>query len=251
MNFAALSFHIRGLTLLTLLAAGWADTTLAAAVFAVNRPAPIWISSRLAVASVAEAKAALAAAFPDAFDAHVKRGDSHANIVIANCRDYVRLVDSIVGAASDQEFRVLRATGARCVALDALQTARPAERSFVAGFGLDQSALRFLPARLALTVSPDDEARLIKAEARQTSLKDFQRDVRIRSSSRNAAVLTANYWTADLTIDARGDFDGDGIEDLLITRRASLNRGSLTTADVFILTRTRLGVPLRVLRALP
>ena len=137
------------------------------------------------------------------------------------------------------------------MALDALRSAQPAQQSFVAGFALDQSAPRFLPARLALTVSPDEEARLMKAEARQASLRQFQGDVRIRSSSWNAAVLTANYWRADITIDARGDFDGDGVEDLLLTRKASVKQGSLTTADVFILTRARLGAPLRVLRALP
>ena len=113
---------------------------------------PVWIAPGLGVTSSAAAGRAMTERFRDSFEVKVRRGEAREIATIATCSDYVRLAASVTGAATDQEYRVLRAQGTRCLVLDALVSARPAARTLLGAYRLDRVAVDTLPARLAVAV---------------------------------------------------------------------------------------------------
>ena len=61
--------------------------------------------------------------------------------------------------------------------------------------------------------------------------------------------LRGNVYDAELSIYGRGDFDGDGIEDVLVRRDGFAQGGSYQEFGLFLLTRTAAGAPFKVLRS--
>ena len=54
-----------------------------------------------------------------------------------------------------------------------------------------------------------------------------------------------------LRVEARGDFTGDGIEDLLLSAGTSLSRYSPDLTDLCLITREAPGAPLRLIEVAP
>ncbi|WP_157619076.1 hypothetical protein [Skermanella stibiiresistens] len=199
---------------------------------------PIWISPVLELEPDRPLSAVLDAPWEDAFDVIIDLGAGQTRDTIRTCADYIRLGPAVVGAGSDQEYRVLRSTGTRCAALDLIGRAKPAERSFVKDFRFDKVAAHDLPPALALAVSPDEERRVKRAAAAGGSILDVDRSITLHGLDTGSAELRAKDWKARLAVLARGDFDGDGIEDMLVRRDASKTGGTYASSDLFVLTRT-------------
>jgi len=45
-------------------------------------------------------------------------------------------------------------------------------------------------------------------------------------------------WSGTITLLGRGDFDGDGVEDLMVKRTGGVQRGTAVESSLFLLTRT-------------
>ena len=65
----------------------------------------------------------------------------------------------------------------------------------------------------------------------------------------------ADVWAAKgrvrIKVEARGDFTGDGIEDLLLSAGASLSRYRPDLTDLCLVTRASPGAPLRMIEVAP
>ncbi|MBL8482691.1 MAG: hypothetical protein JNJ60_10870 [Rhodocyclaceae bacterium] len=146
-------------------------------------------------------------------------------------------------------FAAERAEGARCLALSALRGARAARLSQVADFRLDGHAAALLPAALAVSFSRDQAAAALRAAQGGVSWQDWQPALSARAEG-DRLVITDDVSRAVVRLYARADFDGDGIEDLLVAVDEAATSGSYENTRLWLLTRRDPGGVLSVLRQL-
>jgi len=128
--------------------------------------------------------------------------------------------------------------GTRCFALDALKQARPALRTNLGWFQLSKVAIAKLPARLALLQSPDELQEVAAAEKACHSWGRFDKTLKVRVQPPDGAALRSEGWSGRLTLYARADIDGDGLEDLLVRRDGQARGGTAAESRVFVVTQT-------------
>jgi len=126
------------------------------------------------------------------------------------------------------DYDLLTGLGPRCYALEALRTARPARVSYLRDFVFDEGAIRFLPAMLG--PRGDCEYLMVILEAnrqggRWESLPNHDpsyRVGRVEVRDRDTLIVRGRHvdgesrWVSTIEIYGRGDFNGDGLDDLLV-----------------------------------
>jgi hypothetical protein len=166
---------------------------------------------------------------------------------VSNCSEYLKLSALGFAPAADRDARLLRSWGADCQALQALRGALPARVSWLKDFHLDAQAVGYLPPNLAASVSPDDEQNARAAAARGLSWRQYQSGLRATTADGSLSVMEDGTSTR-LEIYARGDFDHDGLEDILLRADVAFSGGSYTDTRLFLLTRNSRRARLRLLR---
>jgi hypothetical protein len=116
---------------------------------------------------------------------------------------------------------------ADCRALELLRDARAAKASHLRDFVLDEAAIELLPEDLWPVSAHDNSSDL-----------DFA-DERTLESPTTAGTLRIRFL-------AGGDFDGDGLDDVLVKRETLSDQPE---AAVFVLSRDRPDAPLRIVTA--
>lgn len=221
----------------------------------------VYLSPRLGLATPQDLIADIERPFDEPFYVAVRSKETRSKSEIKNCRDYINLSRSAtVEAATEQETRALRHEGIRCLALEELLHAKPAKQSFLPN-DLKTISVRDLPPQLSLPVSPEESARTLHFASNGQSIADLEPGTRIQAGilkggkivpgKQDAFTIVGNGWSANVTLYGRGDFNGDGIEDLLLRRDGWLAEGTYSISELFVLTKTKPGEVLHVLRSLP
>jgi hypothetical protein len=224
----------------------WMTRTRAEEVRQVRWSADLQLSSP--VPSVIDS--ALSGPLPDTFEVWLE-GGCGARRTIRTCTDFLSIAETSFDTENERDWQLLWAQGLRCVALQWLKNAQPATSSLIDDFRLDRHAADKLPPQLALPVAREEVARVRKAAAACRSLKMLEPSTTTTVQSANKITFEAKGWEADVIEYARGDFDGDGFEDLLLRRDGSVKGGSYSRTNVFLLTRTPKDKCLRVVRQMP
>ncbi len=241
---------MRGTSALSLFCGLYAALCLCFAAFA-QAPAGVWTSPALGLRPGQSLAGALESPFETPFEVTLSAPIKGTAATLRSCRDYLPVERMIYSAGPAAIANVLRAEGSRCDALDLLRSARPAKRLAFANFSFQRASVKELPPGLALLPS-DEQQRVARDLAeRGGSLFDLEKKVVLRAKSRNQAELSTGDWTATLTVWGRGDFLGDGREELLLWRNAAALGGTLRSSRVFLLVRPQGDGPLRVVRERP
>jgi hypothetical protein len=124
-----------------------------------------------------------------------------------------------------------------CRTLAAVQKARPALVDNLGAFSLDNARLKDIPAAVIPTPSPWEEKQLQTATARGASWKRWDRKAHVTLSLDDRIVVQGSDTISWLAVRGRGDFDGDGIEDLVLSRIGSGREGTWASSAAFVLTR--------------
>ncbi len=240
---------------------------IGAASAAEEGPYPIWFSPKLGLESLARVEARLEGPFwgsGESYTVYKGVGDGRSETTVDTCnmrRDLFE--EGYYAEAPQQYFEVY--LWAMCDALEKLGTARPAQRSFVRNFVFDRNAMNVLPAIVGGYESCSFLCRLKRANERGdtwTQLEDslFKRHARENTSiavsgevrsiqvkdDKTATILIENVeevpiegdkttvWSYSvdrnpLEILAYGDFNGNGLEDMLMRRQGA--------RSVYVLTR--------------
>lgn len=173
-------------------------------------------------------------------------------IVTRSCREFSDALKQGLSGQTTVDRDAIAAVGVRCAAIRAIGTARAAKASAVRTFRLTRRALGELPATLALAVTDQDSVQLWAAGSRGVSLLGetgrASATVEHYASGDTALRVAARDQNLTFEILARGDFDGDGWDDLLVHAVAGARGGSFTTDEVYVLTRRDPGRVLRVVR---
>jgi hypothetical protein len=204
---------------------------------------PVEWSPALGLGSAAD----IGQALEKPFDSPTTVNKGTQSAVVSNCNQYLKYRALGFAARSDRDASVLKSRGVDCQALRALRQAKPARVSHVSDFHLDAKAPGLLPATLAPSLSSDEEQTVKDAAARGLSWLDYQPKLTSKPGERQLSV-TADDTTTKLEIYGRGDFNNDGIEDILIRADVSLAAGSYTNSRLFLLTREKDEGRLRLIR---
>lgn len=156
--------------------------------------------------------------------------------VVTSCRSLLDLPDAYEPAAP--EFEIFQGRKVRCRALALVANAMPARTSFVRGFVLDDRAPGRLPAGLAMNISPDDEQRIAEATKLGQRWRDLEEVELASQTSREEATYADETSKQSLAILARGDLNGDGLDDLLVLSEGRLPEGSYEATRLFVVTQT-------------
>jgi len=181
------------------------------------------------------------------FEGQITVAKNHASATVANCIDYLNYAQAGYKPQSDRELAVFRSSGIDCQALQILQRAVPARISYLDDFRLDQNAPNELPPQFAVTISPEELQSLTKARARGLSWQQYQPQLKTEIGQDSLTVIHGDA-RAVLEIYAKGDFNRDGIEDIMIREDTSLISGTYSTSHLFVLTREGKRGALRVLK---
>ena len=229
-------------------------------------PYPIWLSPKLRLESLERVEARLEGPFWDngSYTVYKGVGDERTETTVDTCNMRRRLFEEGYYAEAPQRYFEVY-LWAVCDALEKLRTARPAKRSFVRNFVFDRNAMNVLPAIVGGYDSCSFLCRLKRANERGdtwTQLEDslFKRHARESTSiavsgqvrsiqvkdDKTATILfeyieeipfeeeKTTVWSysvdrSPLEILAYGDFNEDGVEDMLMRRQGARN--------VYVLTR--------------
>ena len=146
---------------------------------------------------------------------------------------------------SEQGYRGAGSTGryaqayhtAECEALRYLKEARPAEKSYLAGFIFNRESFQLLPDMVSFGPSCESACREYYAnEARHpmgepTSLKQLE------LISNHEMTFKTELELVEMEILARADLNFDGFDDILLRSSVHMLEGSWSSAILFLLTR--------------
>lgn len=196
---------------------------------------PIWISPTLEVHSAAEAAAKLDAEDPLGFGELVHESTT---VTPKTCSERDRLKARGFEPSNTLETQTDSGAEVRCKALRLLARAQPARIRFVPS-ALEASVISVLPAAVASATSNDRLAQRDAAARLGQSLQQFEPRARGQTDPAGMLVIreTGFGTSVNLELQARGDFDADGAEDLAVSVLNSADHGSWTEMRLMVLTR--------------
>lgn len=222
-----------------------------------NNPYPIWLSPRSPINSLDEIDKAWSGPLGKGvrgraggnFEWNFYKGEgADRNTAIADsCETIFALENQGYRASPGVDRTFYREQRNGCDFMVLLRTARPAKRSFVRDFELNENSIHTLPAFTGLGISCDMMCRFETADRLAIPLSRFWQLTDVSSIDKNRLRFHEDKTKFDVYILAKGDFDGDGLEDLFLNR-------SYYYIDVFaytgnknlIVTRERSGAVLRM-----
>lgn len=169
---------------------------------------------------------------------------------IRTCADYARARKN---GWSDSANTYERSTEAffkdECDVALLVLAAKPSRVSYVRNFKLDEAALDLLPPTLSWILSGEEEQAADDAERQGLSWKKFKPELKTVGKSTDwMAIEEPGEARISLEIKAFGDFNGDGIEDVLLFKSTNAIEGTFRYYEPVILTRTADGRQLKVLK---
>ncbi len=203
---------------------------------------PLQYNSRLNVSSRAELNGRLHAAFSEG-TAHPP-GVSNCAQLIAE-RGHARPAQT-----SDRGTQAERSTMADCLVLDKLGRAAPARSSYLNNLHWDEHVLPLLPPQLAITVSAQSERAAQAAAGQGQNWPAFDPSATASAKGPDDIVVTGKGFREELILWGRGDFNGDGTQDLLVQSLDTLIEGTYRNTRLFVLTRRKADGPLSLVRLL-
>ena len=169
--------------------------------------------------------------------------------VIDTCISAIELSKKGYQGLNNPSHKVLLFQLARCRAIELLKKARPAKRSYVMDFVLDHNAVDDLPAMVEVGPGCDWLCRQGMANEKRIPWGQFVDIVSVDMISGHEIEVLTLGWSTTVKILARADFDGDGLEDLLMWANAGATEGTWGATEIYVLSRDRPGSVLWVLDA--
>lgn len=167
---------------------------------------------------------------------------SQKKVKVTTCQEYFELKNKGYSAETTYEITMESWFINACVPLKLLKQVKPSRITFLEDATFTKNSLETLPLDLVLILSPEEEAKLKSAKARQLTLKQFIPDIYIEKTEKHQIVLKSKETgTTSINLIAMGDFNTDGIEDVLVyvSHYVShyVSQGSYRDFKVLVLTK--------------
>lgn len=162
---------------------------------------------------------------------------------VGNCEEYLNAVGGGFHASTPIDVKTSADFVYQCFVLRDLQHAQPAVSS--SAYTWSENSLSHLPPVLVPGAHDVTDA-AEQSEKRGESWKQFNPNVKIKKISGDLLLAEDNDYVYSLQVLARGDFNGDGIEDLAVYGTAQAKRGTWAHASYFIVSPTTTGKLVRL-----
>jgi len=139
---------------------------------------------------------------------------------------------------------------AMCTAAESISKARPAQYSFLSSFKLDADFPLHAPKNLALVISVSEWKKISK-NTKIVSWADVETVKFISKKDKYQAKYDLNNAYQNVSLIARGDFNHDNVEDILLYVKAHVVGGSYVSYRLFWLTKTDENSSLTLIREYP
>ena len=236
-----------GLICLTTLA--FAGPVLAAA----DGPYPVWWSAELELDSLDQVEARLRRDlwpdFPEGLKLYKAQGAGHVTAQARNCNSLIRLSEEGYYGGNSSNIGVQNYQRSICRAIALLGQAKPAFTSHLRDFVLNEEAVRYLPALVNLQPSCHSICQAYFKNKRGVPLTDFEDIERVEVTNEDKLIVWTPGWRVKMSLVARGDFNSDGLDDILLVSHGGATEGTYGTANLYVLTRDKSGAVLRVIDA--
>lgn len=146
-------------------------------------------------------------------------------LTLSTCEEYLAISSAPISTVNEHEASAFMEIKAMCRAAQTISNAKPATRSFLSEFRFDEDLPDQLPKSLALFTSVAEGL----AQTKNDSLKywsDVNKIHAVELAGANKALYQHDAGTQQIELVAKGDFNSDGIEDLLISSRESVEGGT-------------------------
>lgn len=163
-------------------------------------------------------------------------------MTVANCREYERAAARGMVVADPGQRDALVELAAMCRAAEALAAAEPPANSYLTELTFDRRLPTKLPADLAVLTTTADHARLARSspDATWAELATIRS---VEQLDEHHAIYHLPDGRQELRLVGKGDIDGDGLEDAILTSREIANDGRWQVMRVFTLSRFRAQSP--------
>lgn len=153
---------------------------------------------------------------------------------VSNCKDLSNASSAGFTAAKAYEYGAFKAYLTQCQTWSEMAKLAASKRSYISKFKLDDRFPSLAPSALAFVISNES------AEKAKT-LSTWDETDRIQRTQ-VASPVRAEYFDATdgfqvITIVAKGDYNADGIEDIVIEKENSVLSGSYSSSHGYVLTR--------------
>ena len=218
---------------------------------AADGPYPVWWSAELELDSLDQVEARLRRDiwpdFPEGMKLYKAKGAGYVTAQARNCNSLIRLSEEGYYGGGSPDIFVQFYQLSVCQAVDFLGQAKPARVSYLRDFVLNKHAVNYLPAMVNIYASCSFVCRAFYANRRGVSLAKFDEIERLKVTDKNSLIVWTVGWRIEMTFVARGDFDFDGLDDILLLSSGGATKGTMGGAELYLLTRDEPGAVLRVI----
>ncbi|ARR06842.1 ATPase [Vibrio campbellii] len=153
---------------------------------------------------------------------------------VSNCKDLSNASSAGFTAAKAYEYGAFKAYLTQCQTWSEMAKLAASKRSYISKFKLDDRFPTLAPSALAFVIS-NESAEKAKTLSTWDEVDHIQR-------TQVASPVRAEYFDATdgfqvITIVAKGDYNADGIEDIVIEKENSVLSGSYSSSHGYVLTR--------------
>jgi hypothetical protein len=134
------------------------------------------------------------------------------------------------------EYSALKSIEVACAALRLASTMQPSNHSYIRGFHFEKGAVEKLPNQLAMVISSAERKRL-DADPNIKIWADVELVISVASEAADIFSVKVPGGSHTLRVLARGDTNGDGLEDLLLRDDQSVDEGSYSASKLYVLTK--------------
>ena len=166
--------------------------------------------------------------------------------VLTNCADYLALQGPVINTVKKNENAAFMELAVMCRATKQILSATNPEHNYLMDIQFNKALPSQLPASVALVIS-ESERKKLNADTSKKTWQDVYHITSVEEAGPNRAIYRHTGGIQELELVARGDFNGDKIEDLMISSRDSVEGGSYNAIRLFVVTRNTEGSEIRLI----
>lgn len=160
---------------------------------------------------------------------HDESGDKQ----VSTCADLVGSLNAGYRSQTNDEYDYISAVNHLCVTWREIAKLGVSDKTYLDSLQLNKSLASVLPPQIAMTISKHDKSRLMT----MPSWDAMSAMMNVTPLNHDQAIFETKTSTQKLTVMAKGDYNKDGVEDVLVYLEDNVKGGTYSAVRAFVLTR--------------
>lgn len=156
--------------------------------------------------------------------------------VVKSCLDYINIRGKGYTPLQSNAAGAFMNIAMKCSAIEELAKAKPATTSYLSDLVMDKTFPAKLPKQMAFMASTSEYNRIIDNPAIK-SLTDVHKITQAEQKGDKAAIYKHAGGVQEITLVGKGDINNDGVLDVLLLVRNTVEGGSFASTHLYALTR--------------